>query len=444
MIEVGKEMYRKNYNEYSNRVITTKVILSVAANADNIIAAAFISSVVLASLALLMPLVIFVIALATLFSSGLGSYVGYLLGKNREDDANDIASYVMIAITMIAVVIAVIGSAFASQIASLLGATGEYHHVATIYLRILGISFMPQIISIVLDKLMLNDGAPRFTFYVNIASMLVNLSLNIVFVIGFGMGVNGLALATLISHIFHLGVDIHYFLHRAKVIRFVFPKNHIRSFLDMIYNGSSDFLSVFTDAIMVYVVNISILHFLPRHYLEAFAAATLFTVYITKIYVGSQVGLQPITSRLFGRAHFKELKEIFFYSLKRSLLYGVVMYVLLIPVAYFLLPFLLDDVSLVPVAFRIYVGVGIAFIASCIGIQVILFYTAINRPVESLVIAALRTLVLIPVSCFMMIYLFKVDGIAIGFLLPELIISSVFFAVFPRMDIAKYRLVERS
>ncbi len=146
--------------------------------------------------------------------------------------------------------------------------------------------------------------------------------------------------------------------------------------------------------------------------------------------MGSQVGLQPITSQLFGKAHFKELKGMFTYSLKRSLVYGIVMYLLLIPVAYFLLPYLLDDKALIPIAFRMYIGVGIAFIGSCVGIQVILFYTAINRPVESLVIAALRTLVLIPVSSFMMIYLFKVDGIAIGFLLPEVIITSVFFVFF--------------
>ncbi len=438
---MSKEIYRERYKEYSNRVIMTKVILSVAANTDNIIAAAFISSVVLASLALLMPLVIFVIALATLFSSGLGSYVGYLLGKGNEEKANDFASYTVIAITIIAIIIATVGSAFAGSIATLLGATGKYHEVATTYLHILGISFMPQIIAIVLDKLILNDGAPKFNFYVNIISMFVNLGLNIVFVIGFSMGVNGLALATLISHIFHLGVDIHYFLHRAKVVKFVLPKSHIRPFLEMIYNGSSDFLSVFTDAIMVYIVNISILKFLPNNYLEAFAAATLFTVYITKIYVGSQVGLQPITSRLFGRGHFKELKEMFTYSLKRSLIYGVVMYLLLIPVAYFLLPYLLDDKALIPVAFRIYIGIGIAFIASCVGIQVILFYTAINRPVESLVIATFRTLVLIPVSSFLMIYFFRIDGIAIGFLLPEVIITSVFFAFFRRKDIAKYRML---
>lgn len=441
---MSKAIYQKRYKEYSNRVITTKVILSVAANADNIIAAAFISSVVLASLALLMPLVIFVIALATLFSSGLGSYIGYLLGKGHKDKANDFASYTVIIITIIGILLAIVTSVFASGFATLLGATGEYHQVATTYLRILGISFMPQIIAIVLDKLMLNDGAPKYTFYVNIISMIVNLGLNVLFVIVFSMGVSGLALATLISHIFHLGIDIHYFLHRAKVISFVLPKAHLRPFLEMIYNGSSDFLSVFTDAIMVYVVNQSILKFLPHNYLEAFAAVTLFTVYITKIYVGSQVGLQPITSQLFGRARYQELREMLTYSLKRSLLYGVIMYVFLIPVVYFLLPYLMDDQTLVPVAFRMYVGVGIAFIGSCVGIQVILFYTAINRPIESLAIAALRTLVLIPVSSFMMIYLLRVDGIGIGFLLPEVIITSVFFTYFRRVDMAKYRLINHS
>jgi Na+-driven multidrug efflux pump len=439
---MDKQKYRKFYREYSDRVITTKIILAVASNADNIIAAGFISSLVLASLALLMPLVIFVIALSVMFSSGLGSYVGLLLGRDKIEEANNLASFVVVVITILSVVIALFVFLNAGFIANKLGANGQYHTEATKYLRILGISFLPQIIAIILDKLIMNDGSPKYTFHVNIITMIINFSLNLLFVVVFKMNVEGLAIATLISQIYHMIGNIYYFAFKSKSIRFILPSYHFSKLKDIIYNGSSDFLSVFTDAIMVYVVNTAIIKFLPQNYLEAFATAIIFTPFITKVYVGSQIGLQPITSRLFGQDYYSELKDIFLYSIKRSLVYAVIIYIILIPITWLLLPYLLDEASLVPIAFLIFIGVGSAYITSCISIQSILFFTAINRPIESLAIAVIRTLVLIPVSTFTMIYLFKVNGIAIGFLIPEVIITIIFIYYFRNIDFAKYKAVE--
>jgi Na+-driven multidrug efflux pump len=429
---MDKKEFRNYYKEYSNRVIKTKIILSVASNADNIIAAAFISSVALASLALIMPVVIYIIAVSVMFSAGLGSFIGFYVGRDDINKANDLASFIVIVIIAISIIIGMIVSLNAGQIASILGARDNYHVIATIYLRILGISFIPQIISIVLDKLIMNDGSPKFTYQVNISSMIMNLSLNLLLVIVFDMDVKGLALATLLSQIFHLVVDIYYFIKKSIVIRFIIPSNHFHELRRIIYNGSSDFLSVFTDAIMIYVVNKAILEFLPNEYLEAFASATIFTALITKIYVGSQVGLQPIQSRLLGKGHFNELKAIFAYSLKRSSIYAIILYLILIPISFLLFPYLLDDKSLVVIAFRIYLGVGIAYISSCVGVQIILFFTAINRPAESLAIAFIRTIILIPLSSIGMIYLIGVDGIAIGFLLPEILITVVFLYCFKK------------
>ncbi|WP_273327228.1 MATE family efflux transporter [Vallitalea guaymasensis] len=437
---MDKREFRDYYKEYSNRVIKTKVILSVASNADNIIAAAFISSVVLASLALIMPLVIFIIALSVMFSAGLGSYIGFYLGRDNINKANDLASFIIIVISIISLIIGMITSINASSIASILGASGKYHTAATIYLRILGISFIPQIISTVLDKLIMNDGSPKFTYQVNIITMIINLSFNLLLVIAFSMGVKGLALATLLSQLFHLGVNIYYFIKKSKFIRFIIPSYHFHELKRILYNGSSDFLSVFTDAIMIYVVNKAILNFLPNEYLEAFASATIFTALITKIYVGSQVGLQPILSRFLGKGYFNKLKNIFVYSLKRSVVYAVILYIILIPVSFILLPYLLDNKDLVFIAFRIYLGVGIAYISSCVGVQIILFFTAINRPIESLAIAFIRTIILIPLSSISMIYLIGVDGIAIGFLLPEILISGVFIYYYKKADFMKYKI----
>ncbi len=437
---MNKKEFIKIYKEYSHRVITTKVVMALASSADHIIAATFISSAVLAAITLINPMLFFIFAFAFMFASGLGSYIGLLMGKKEIEKANRTASFILLIFTAIAVVLSVFTSVNASRVASLLGATGDYHRIATVYLRYLSIAFFPQMIAVVLDGLVMNDGSPKYNFRVNIITLIMNVVLNIIFVMVFKQGVVGLAVATLISHSYHLIADIYYIVYKSKAIKIRMPKKNLKALKRVLYNGSSDFLGVFIEAIMIYVVNLSILKFLPNEYLEAYAASAVFTLFITKIYLGSQYGLQPISSKLMGKEKYDELRQLFVFSVKRSALYAIGFYVALIPIAWFGLPYFLDNPELVKIAFVLYLGVGFAIVLSNIGIQSSIFFTAINRPMESLVIAVVRTLILIPAFSYTMIWMFKFAGITLGFLIPEILLTIGFMYYFKRLDLSRLKV----
>ncbi|MFS1518724.1 MATE family efflux transporter [Bacillus sp. SCS-151] len=434
---MNKIEFTKIYKEYSHRVITTKLVMALASSADHIIAATFISSAVLASITLINPMLFFIFAFAFMFSSGLGSYIGLLIGKQEFDKANQTANFIIIIFSAIAASLSIFTSINASKVASLLGASGEYHIIATEYLKYLSIAFFPQMLSVVLDSLVMNDGSPKFNFKVNIITLVMNVALNIIFVVVFNQGVIGLAISTLISHSYHLIANIFYLLFKSKTINISFPKKNIKALKRVLYNGSSDFLSVFIESIMIYVVNISILRFLPDEYLEAYAASAIFTLFITKIYLGSQTGLQPITSRLMGEKKYMDLKRLFIFSLKRSTLYAFIFYVGLIPITWFGLPFFLDNAELIKVAFMLYLGVGFAAVLSNVGIQSSIYFTSINRPLESLTIAVIRTFILIPIFSYTMIWLFKVTGITLGLLIPEILLTIGFIYYFQKLDLSQ-------
>ncbi|WP_105617827.1 MATE family efflux transporter [Vallitalea okinawensis] len=439
-MKMNKKEFIKIYKEYSHRVITTKVVMALASSADHIIAATVISSAVLAAITLINPMLFFIFAFAFMFASGLGSYIGLLIGKNEIDEANKTASFIVLIFTAIAAMLAVFSSINASKVASLLGASGDYHRIATAYLRYLSIAFFPQMISVVLDGLVMNDGSPKYNFRVNIIALVMNVILNMIFVIVFKQGVVGLAIATLISHSYHLLADIYYLVYKSKTIKIRMPKKNYKALKRVLFNGSSDFLGVFIEAIMIYIVNLSILKFLPNEYLEAYAASAVFTLFITKIYLGSQYGLQPISSKLMGQGKYDELRYLFAFSVKRSALYAMGLYVALIPVAWFGLPYFLDSPELAKIAFILYLGVGFAIVLSNIGIQSSIFFTSINRPMESLGIAIIRTLILIPVFSYTMIWLFKFTGITLGFLIPEIILTIGFMHYFKRLDLSRLKV----
>ncbi|MGM7681931.1 MATE family efflux transporter [Cytobacillus sp. Hm23] len=437
---MNKTEFTKIYKEYSHRVITTKLVMALASSADHIIAATFISSAVLASITLINPMLFFIFAFAFMFTSGLGSYIGLLVGKQEIHKANQTASFIIIIFSVLAALLSIFTSTNASKVASLLGASGDYHIIATEYLKYLSIAFFPQMVSLVLDSLVMNDGSPKFNFKVNIVTLVMNVVLNIIFVVVFNQGVIGLAIATLISHSYHLIADIFYLLFKSKTINISFPKMNFKALKRVLYNGSSDFFSVFIESIMIFIINVSILKFLPNEYLEAYAASSIFTLFITKIYLGSQTGLQPITSRLMGEKKYIDLKRLFVFSLKISTIYAFVFYVVLIPIVWFGLPFLLNDVQLNKVAFTLYLGVGFAAVLSNVGIQSSIYFTSINRPLESLAVAVLRTLILIPLLSYTMICIFKVAGITLGLLIPEILLTIGFIYYFNKLDLSQLKV----
>lgn len=435
-MKIQDKAYLKVFREYSNRTIKSKLIMAVAASADQIIAATFISSAVLASITLVNPIVFLVFAFAFMFSAGLGSYVGLLIGENKLKKASETASFILVVMTVITLLVVTLLISNAGKVAHFLGAEGAYLGIATMYLKYLSIAFIPQAISIVLDTLIMNDGDPKFVFRVNTISLLANFILNLLFVLVFNQGVIGLALATVISNLYHLLANVYYLVYKSKLLKFQFPRFDRKGLIRVLYNGSSDFLGVFIEAVMIYIINRSILQFLPGKYLEAYAAASVFTLFITKVYLGAQYGLQPITSKLMGQHKFDELKELFYFSVKRSSLYALLLYIGLIPVVWFGLPFLLDAPELIKPAFYLYLLVGLAMLASNLGIQSPIFFTAINRPLESLAISILRTLILIPLFSYTMIGAYQFSGIALGFFIPEVIISVGLAYYFSNLKIA--------
>ncbi|WP_335872757.1 MATE family efflux transporter [Bacillus sp. 2205SS5-2] len=433
---MNKQQFLEVYREFSHRVITTKLVMALAGSADHVIAAMFISSGVLAALTLITPMLFFVFAFAFMFASGLSSYIGLLIGKKEIKKANQSASFIVLIFTGIALILSGVTAVNASKVASFLGATGEYHQIATTYLRFVSIAFFPQMVSIVLDGLVMNDGNPKYNFRVNMITMFMNFILNVVWVVILDYGVFGLAIATLISHSFHLLANLYYFIWRSDIIKLRKPKKNIYALQRTLYNGSSDFFGVFIEAIMLFVVNQAIINHLSGQYLEAYAASAVFTLFISKIYLGSQYGLLPVASKMMGEERYTELKQLLVFSVKRSAIYAFGFYLALIPFVWLGLPYFLEDAQFVNIAFMLYLGVGFAVVCSNIGIQSSIFFTSINRPMESLVIAIIRTLILIPIFSYTMIGWLKLSGIMMGFLVPELIISVAFYVYFKKIKLS--------
>ncbi len=237
------------------------IVMGLMMAADKIIASLFIGVNALVATNLIGPMQLMIYAISTLFMSGLGSYVGLLMGRKDINKANKVSSAILLILTALIGIITLLVMSYANEIAYFVGARGDVLRLTTDYLYYVSFGFISMVLASGIDVLIMNDGHPSFIMKINIASTLINLTLNIVFVAYLDFGIIGLAIATSISNTVHLIASMYFFIAKSNMLKLVKPRINKQIFLRIVYNGTSDFLGMFSEGLKRYVINIAIITF---------------------------------------------------------------------------------------------------------------------------------------------------------------------------------------
>lgn len=423
-------------------MIIRSVFTSLMYTADKLIAALFIGASALVATTLISPLMFFIAALSSFFISGLGAYVGLLIGKGKIAKASSISSGILLLMALIGSAMTLPSIIFTEEIAWFLGARAEFLSLSMDYLKFFSLSFPLLLLGKGLDVLILNDDSPSYSFKLNIVTTVSNLVLNVIAVALLGWGIKGLAVATVISSGIQLVGSLWYFASKSKAIKLSAPTFHLITFLRIAYNGISDFAMMIVEAVMVYVINIAFVRYLSPQHFEAYAAVSIIIILFYGIYMGATMGLQPVLSQMMGRGEFKLLKSLLNYSVKKTLVYGGIAYVALLPFMEIILRLFIDEPQTISYGFYFYITLGAATLLSNYPLQASIFFTAINRPLESALISVVRTLIIIPPLVFTLILVLGAGGIALGFAVADLIVIGGISVYMKKTDLSKLKVYD--
>ncbi len=154
------------------------------------------------------------------------------------------------------------------------------------------------------------------------------------------------------------------------------------------------------------------------------------------------MGLQPIFSKMMGAMRFERLKPLLHYSVKQSTYIAIAVFVAAIPIFKVLLGFFIKDAETIQIGFTFYLTFGFATLFENLPNAVIMFFTAINRPLESIVFSMSRTVILLPLLTYFSIRFMGQSGLMIGTLFAELIIIIVSYKYLKSIDFTKFAYVE--
>ncbi|MCR5733404.1 MAG: MATE family efflux transporter [Lachnospiraceae bacterium] len=160
-----------------------------------------------------------IICLFVGLSVGANATIAMQIGSGHRDRINETVHTVITVSLIAGVLLIIIGISLSAPILRLMGAPKEVMSLAVIYLRIYFFAMPAIMVYNYGSAILRSKGDSKRPLYALVLSGVINVLLNLLFVIVFHLHVIGVALATVISNLFGAGLIIYYLVTEEETFR---------------------------------------------------------------------------------------------------------------------------------------------------------------------------------------------------------------------------------
>ena len=421
-LEIASGNIYKTYFKFTLPNMIGLIAMSSVSLVDGYFVSNYVSSVALAAVNIIIPLITIVFGISIMLTIGAAVLIGTYLGEGKEDKASAVFTKVMITITAMSLFFTVVCFIFSEEVSRLLGANDEIMVYTVPYLKMVSIFFLFQALEYSLSVIIRTDGNPYLASTAVLFGAVLNFILDYIFIVKMNMGITGAALGTGISFMTSTFLMLfHFILKKGRV----YLTKQIGKWEEIIYasyNGSSELLSEASVAVVAYLFNNIMVQSLGTYGVEAFAVIN-YALWATNMLcyaVGDS--LVPLISINYGAMQYKRIQKILSLSRISVIFIGASVFALFtfIPekiIATLLNPVTDKDAFDIALVFADYMKY--AFLILGLNMVYSSSFTAFQKPLHSVVVALSRGLILPVIFIFTMPLFFAETGIYIAVPLAE-------------------------
>ena len=262
------------------------------------------------------PLTVISLAFALMFGDGGAAYLSLKLGEKKKKDAEKGVANSILLTVLSSLIICTICLIFLPKLLNIFGCTDALRQYALSYGYIIAIGLPFVMIGTTLNSIIRADGSPRYAMTSMVTGAVLNMILDPIFIFVFKAGVQGAAIATVISQIVTFVINVIYIkkFKSIKLSRNSFkPEISILKKVSML--GISSFITQMSFVLVIAFEN----NFLAKYGAESeFGSEIPITVLgivmkisqiLNSIIVGIAVGAQPILGYNYGAKKFDRVKQ---------------------------------------------------------------------------------------------------------------------------------------
>ena len=365
------------------------------------------------------PLVMIGLAFSLMFGDGASAYLSLKLGEKKKKDAEiGIGNGILIS-TIVSIIFCVITLILLPQFLKIFGCTENLKSFALAYGGIIAIGFPFSMIGTTLNSIIRADGNPKYAMTSMCTGAILNTILDPIFISVFNKGVQGAAIATVISQFVTFVLNILY-LKRFKSIKLSRDcfKLHFNVCKRISLLGISSFITQMSIVCVITAEN-NLLgkygansKFGPEIPITVLGIVMKINQTLNSIIIGIAAGSQPILGYNYGAKKFDRVKKTLKLVLASSLVISIIAFILFqtIPDKLILI-FGSGDANYMEfacLAFRVY-------LLLCIfnGIQIPsgIFFQAIGKSTISAILSLSRQIVILIPVMLILSHFYGVTGV---------------------------------
>ena len=314
---------RRRFFQFVIPSIVSMWIFSLYTMVDGMFVSHGVGERALAAVNLSMPFTSLVFTLGILLATGTSTVISIALGQEDLDRARNYFNQNLCVTAGISVLLAAAVLLNLEQVALFLGATPATLGFVKQYVGVIACFAVFFTISYNLEVQVKANGAPQVSTIGVFACALMNMGLDALFVLGFGWGVWGAALATGLAQVTSTAIFfIYFFTHRERLRlgRFTPEPGIYRRIVPL---GLSDGLSELSNGIVIFLFNLTILRVIGEDAVVSYTIISYVNTLVLMTMIGTTQGIQPLVSFHLGAGEREICHKLLRCGLMLILLFSV-------------------------------------------------------------------------------------------------------------------------
>ena len=356
-----------------------------------------IGSEALTGVGVCLPIIMFISAFSSLCGMGGAPKAAIKLGENKIDDANKILSNCFSLTIIMSIILTIVFSIFGTDLLLLFGASENTIPYASKYMSIYCLGTIFVMVSMGLASFITTQGYSKISMIYTITGALLNIALDPLFIFALNLGVQGAAIATIISQAVTSVLIIRFLISKKSTLKISVKNMKLEAnvILPCVLLGLAPFIMMSTESVLSICFNTSLYKYGGDLAVGSMTILTSLMSFAMMPLQGFTQGAQPIISFNYGAKKPERCKKTFKILLLTCVIYSVSFWALIMLFPKFFAGIFTEDQALIDFtawALRIYM-----FMIFIFGIQLACQQTFIslgNAPI-SLFLALLRKVILL-------------------------------------------------
>lgn len=314
---LGTEKIGKLLMQYAIPAIIAMTASSLYNMVDSIFIGQGVGAMAISGLAITFPLMNLSVAFGAMVGVGASTLISVKLGQRDYRTAQHVLGNVVTLNLLLGTLFGTAALLFLDPILHFFGASEITIGYARDYMVIILLGNVITHCYFGLNAVLRSAGHPRTAMYATILTVMVNTVLDPLFIYGFGMGIQGAAIATVLSQAISLMWQIKLFSNKNELLHFKqgIYKLHRKIVSDTLAIGLSPFLMNSCACLVVILINRGLAEHGGDLAIGAYGIVNRILFIFIMVVIGLNQGMQPIAGYNYGAQTFGRVRQVLRYTI---------------------------------------------------------------------------------------------------------------------------------